>query len=68
MWVGAVRMSTYMVEKWEGEKQNGSCAVERDGTEEAKAVRNRLTWVAFLPLRLRMTSRPGLLPRIMSGL
>ena len=49
-------------------EKSGSCAVERGTTEEAKAVRSRLMWVACLPCRARVTSGPGLLPRPMSGL
>lgn len=52
-----------MVEKV---KQNGSCAVERGGTEEAKAVRSGLMWVGCLPPRARVMSGPRLLPRAMS--
>lgn len=39
------------------EKQAGSCIVGRGRTEEGKAVRNRLMWVACLPPRLLLTSR-----------
>ena len=36
------------VEKWEREKQNGSCAIERGKMEEVKAMRSRLIWMASL--------------------
>lgn len=52
-----------------GEKgrHEGPGAVERGRTDEVKAERNRLMWEAcFLP-RARVMSRPGLLPRALSG-
>ena len=49
-------------------KQDGSCAVERDRTEVAKAVENGKMLVACLPPGSWMTSRPGLQPKAMSSL
>lgn len=51
----------------EKEKQSGSCAVERSRAGEAKPVRNKLVLVACLPPGAKVTSRPGMLPRAMSG-
>lgn len=44
----------------EKEKRTASCALERDRTEEAKAVRNRLIRVASSPPRTIVMSKPGL--------
>lgn len=52
----------------EREKQNGSCPVERGRSEELKAVRSRLRWVARSPPAAKVMSRPELLPRAMTGL
>ena len=41
--------------------------MERGGLEEAKVVRYKLICVACLPPRVLVTSRPGLLPRAISG-
>lgn len=54
-------------EAGEEEKQNGSCAVGRSRTGEAKTVRNKLVSVACLPPGAKVTSRPGMLPTAMSG-
>ena len=35
----------------EREAERGSCPTERDGSEEAKVVKNRLGWEACLPPR-----------------
>lgn len=61
--VDTIMMNKHMGEK---EKQTASCALERGRTEEAKVVRNRLMWVASLPPRTTVTSKPGLLPRAIS--
>lgn len=50
----------------EKEKQTSSCAMERGRTEEVKAVRDGLVWVACFLLRARVMSKPRLLPRAMS--
>lgn len=62
----------YVEQIYDGEmgekvKQNDSCAVERGGAEEVKAVRSGLMWVGCLPPRARVMSGPRLLPRAMSG-
>lgn len=51
----------------ERERQKGLCAGKRGGSKELRAERNRLTWVAYLPPRATVMSRPGLMPRAMSG-
>lgn len=43
--MGTIMVSTYMV-GYRRERQNYSCPMERVGSEEVKAVRNRLMWVA----------------------
>lgn len=43
-----------------GEKvaQNASCPVERGRSEQAKVVRSRLIWVAYLTPGTMVTSKP----------
>lgn len=51
----------------EKERQNGSCAVVRSRSEEARIVRNWLMLVACLPLGTRVMPGPELLPIAISG-
>lgn len=46
-------------ERWEKEKLNWSCAVEKDRTEEVKAGRNTLLWVACLTTGSRWSLSSG---------
>lgn len=48
-------------------RQNGSGAVVRGGSAEARAVRNGPMSVTCLPPRTRVTSGPGMLPTAISG-
>lgn len=50
-----------------GEKENGSCAVERCRIEEDKAVTNRLMLATCLSPRARVIFRPRLLLMAMFG-
>lgn len=60
-------MCKYMVVKSERKRQNGSGAVVRGGSAEARAVRNGPMSVTCLPPRTRVTSGPGMLPTAISG-
>lgn len=60
---GAIVVSKYMVGMGEKERQNGSCHVERDRSEEVKPMRSQLRRVACLPSEVMS----GSLPRSTSG-
>lgn len=62
---GAIVVSKYMVDMGEKERQNGSCHVERDRSEEVKPMRSQLRRVAGLPSEV--ISGSGFLPRSTSG-
>lgn len=49
-----------------GERQNGSCPMERGKFEDAKAVWNTLVYVACLPPGAMDTLRPDLQPMAIS--
>lgn len=60
-------ISKYMAEKWGRKKQNGSRALERGRSENARMLRNRLMCMACMPSGTRVMSGPGLLLRTVSG-
>lgn len=49
-----------------GEAERGPYSIERDGSEEAKAVNIRMMWEAYLVPRDVVSAGPRLLPRTMS--
>lgn len=51
----------------EEQEQTGSWAMERDRAQEVKWVTDGLRWVACLPPRIMLTSKPRMLPRARSG-
>lgn len=65
--LGVSIMCKYMLVKSERKRQNGSGAVVRGGSAEARAVRNGPMSVTCLPPRTRVTSGPGMLPTAISG-
>lgn len=57
-----------MVEYGGKGEERSLCTIERDRSEEAKAMKNRLMWEACLPPGDIVLSGPGLWPSAMSGL
>lgn len=65
-WSDTIMVSKYTMGYGIGEAGKGLCAIERDGSEEAKAVHIRVMWEAYLAPGDVVPSGPKLLPRTMS--